>query len=177
MLVFVAARRRSAFCSQRYAGNKLILNLNRNHNLFHAVCNENGLKFSLDSWLPVTGMLTSELKLPNADMAVVEREKIVEYPLNAAHRYGARLDYRLSFGGLMKIKEHDCVVLTADLPGEELKAGDVGTVVHIHKGGAAYEVEFTTLDGYTLTVATVERKQLRPVSGRDVAHVRALQAV
>ena len=77
----------------------------------------------------------------------------------------------------MKIKEHDCVVLTADLPGEELKAGDVGTVVHIHKGGAAYEVEFTTLDGYTLTVATVERKQLRPVSGRDVAHVRALQAV
>jgi hypothetical protein len=50
-------------------------------------------------------------------------------------------------------------------------------VVHIHKGGAAYEVEFTTLDGYTLTVATVERKQLRPVSGRDVAHVRALQAV
>ena len=76
----------------------------------------------------------------------------------------------------MKIKEHDCVVLTADLPGEELEAGDVGTVVHIHKSGAAYEVEFTTLDGRTLTVATVERKQWRPVSRRDVAHVRQLQA-
>jgi hypothetical protein len=76
----------------------------------------------------------------------------------------------------MKIKEHDCVVLTTDLPGERLEAGDVGTVVHIHKDGAAYEVEFTTLDGRTLTVATVESQQLRPVSNRDVAHVRELQA-
>ncbi|MGO8697604.1 MAG: DUF4926 domain-containing protein, partial [Limisphaerales bacterium] len=41
----------------------------------------------------------------------------------------------------MKINEHDCVVLTADLPGEGLETGDVGTVIHIHKGGAAYEVE------------------------------------
>ena len=81
----------------------------------------------------------------------------------------------MSFGGLIKIKEHDCVVLTADLPGEELQAGDVGTVIHIHKGGAAYEVEFTTLDGRTLTVATVNKRQLRPVSNRDVAHVRELQ--
>jgi hypothetical protein len=77
----------------------------------------------------------------------------------------------------MKIKEHDCVVLTADFSGEGLKAGDVGTVVHIHKDAAAYEVEFTTLDGRTLTVATVENKKLRPVSRRDVAHVRELQAV
>jgi len=42
----------------------------------------------------------------------------------------------------MKIKEHDCVVLTRDLPAENLQAGDVGAVVHIHKGGVAYEVEF-----------------------------------
>ncbi len=32
----------------------------------------------------------------------------------------------------MSIKEHDCVVLTVDVPKEGLKAGDVGTVVHIH---------------------------------------------
>jgi hypothetical protein len=76
----------------------------------------------------------------------------------------------------MKIKEHDCVVLTADLSGEGMKAGDVGTVVHIHKDGAAYEVEFATLDGRTLTVTTVEAKKLRPVSRRDVSHVRELQA-
>jgi len=76
----------------------------------------------------------------------------------------------------MKINEHDCVVLKADLHGEELEIGDVGTVIHIHKGGTAYEVEFTTLDGRTLTVTTVEKKKLRPVSRRDVAHVRELQA-
>jgi hypothetical protein len=35
------------------------------------------------------------------------------------------------------INEHDCVVLTQDLPDEGLKAGDIGTVVHIHEGGAA----------------------------------------
>jgi hypothetical protein len=78
--------------------------------------------------------------------------------------------------GERRFNEHDCVVLTADLPGEKLQRSDVGTVVHIHKGGVAYEVEFTTLDGRTLTVATVESKKLRPVSRRDVAHVRELQA-
>ena len=74
----------------------------------------------------------------------------------------------------MRIKEHDCVVLTADLPEEKLKAGDVGTVVHIHEAGAAYEVEFTTLNGHTVAVATVANTQLRPVSGRDISHAREL---
>jgi hypothetical protein len=75
----------------------------------------------------------------------------------------------------MKIKEHDCVVLTADLPGENLEAGDVGTVVHIYKDNAAYEVEFTTLAGSTFAVATVEASQVRPVGKRDLTHVRELQ--
>ena len=75
----------------------------------------------------------------------------------------------------MKIKEHDCVVLTADLADEKLKAGDVGTVVHIHKDGVAYEVEFVTLTGRTVAVATVEAPQLRPVTQRDISHVRELQ--
>ncbi len=75
----------------------------------------------------------------------------------------------------MKIKEHDCVVLTADLPGDGLKAGDVGTVVHIHKNGEAYEVEFVTLTGKTVAVATVESSALRPISKRDISHVRELQ--
>jgi hypothetical protein len=76
----------------------------------------------------------------------------------------------------MKIKEHDCVVLRADLPGTGLKAGDVGTIVHIHKNGAAYEVEFATLAGRTVAVATVEAANLRPVSKRDISHVRELTA-
>lgn len=75
----------------------------------------------------------------------------------------------------MKIKEHDCVVLTASLPEEKLEAGDVGTVVHVHKGGVAYEVEFVTLAGETIAVATVEASQVRPIGKRDLNHVRELQ--
>jgi len=74
----------------------------------------------------------------------------------------------------MKIKEHDCVVLTHDLPAENLQAGDVGAVVHTHKGGIAYEVEFTTFTGRTVTVATVEASHLRPVGRHDIAHARKL---
>lgn len=72
------------------------------------------------------------------------------------------------------IREHDCVVLTVDLPEARLIAGDVGTVVHIHQGGAAYEVEFTTLDGHTVAVVTVADDQLRPVSSCDISHVREM---
>lgn len=72
------------------------------------------------------------------------------------------------------IREHDCIVLTANLPDDGLVAGDVGTVVHIHRDAAAYEVEFMTLTGKTIAVTTVLPSQLRPVSKRDVAHVREL---
>ena len=74
----------------------------------------------------------------------------------------------------MKIKEHDCVVLTKNLPEENLEAGDVGTVVHIHNDGVAYEVEFITLAGDTVAVTTVEASDLRPVGKRDISHVREL---
>ena len=61
----------------------------------------------------------------------------------------------------MKIKEHDRVVLTTDLPAEKLEAGDVGTVVHVYRDGLAYEVEFFTLDGSTAAVVTVEAAQVK----------------
>jgi hypothetical protein len=72
------------------------------------------------------------------------------------------------------IREHDCVVLTQDLPEEDLRAGDVGTVVHIHRGGEAYEVEFITLTGQTVAVVTLVPSQLRPVGRRDISHAREL---
>lgn len=75
------------------------------------------------------------------------------------------------------IKEHHCVVLTVNLADEELEAGDASTVVHIHGSGVAYEVEFVSLDGHAVAVATVASNQLRPVSSRDMSHVRELQAV
>jgi len=74
------------------------------------------------------------------------------------------------------INEHDCVVLTQDVPGESLVAGDVGTVVHIHQGGAGYEVEFMTLTGHTLAVVTLLSGQVRPIARQDLVHVRELAA-
>ena len=47
------------------------------------------------------------------------------------------------------------VVLTEDIPNEGLKAGDVGTSVHVHGNEKAYEVEFVTLTGVTVAAATV----------------------
>ena len=73
--------------------------------------------------------------------------------------------------------EHERVVLTEDLPQENLQAGDVGTVVFVHQHGAAYEVEFLTLDGVTVSVATVEANQLRPVGQADITHARSLAGV
>lgn len=71
------------------------------------------------------------------------------------------------------IKEHDVVVLTTSLPDERLEAGDVGTVVHLYADGQAYAVEFTTLDGQTVAVATVETSQVRPADEGDMTHARA----
>lgn len=72
------------------------------------------------------------------------------------------------------IAEHERVVLTAAIPAEGLESGDVGTVVHIYKDGLAYEVEFTTLDGKTAVVATLEAAQVRPVGQREITHARQL---
>jgi hypothetical protein len=72
------------------------------------------------------------------------------------------------------IAEHERVVLTVDVPSEGLESGDVGTVVHIYKDGQAFEVEFTTLDGKTAAVATLEATQVRPVGKREITHARQL---
>ena len=72
------------------------------------------------------------------------------------------------------INEHECVVLTEDLPAESLKTGDIGTVVHIHQDGTAYEVEFMTLAGETVAVTTLASTQVRPLGRSDMAHAREL---
>lgn len=75
------------------------------------------------------------------------------------------------------IREHDGIVLTEDMPAEGLQAGDVGTVIHIHQDAAAYEVEFMTFTGQTVAVATILPNQLRPVTRRDLTHVRHLTTI
>ena len=77
--------------------------------------------------------------------------------------------------GNMMIKEHDRIVLKTAVAAEGLEAGDVGTVVHVYRDGLAYEVEFTTLNGDTAAVITVEAAQVRPVHEREITHARELQ--
>ena len=76
-------------------------------------------------------------------------------------------------------KEHEQIVLTADVlgdEGKELKPGDVGTVIHVHPGNAAVVVEFMSLDGDTVAIATVLPSQARPVTSADITHARTVPA-
>ncbi|MBI2849381.1 MAG: DUF4926 domain-containing protein [Chloroflexi bacterium] len=73
------------------------------------------------------------------------------------------------------LKEHDRIVLTGDIPEEGLKAGDVGTIVHVHQHGEAFEVEFLALDGHTAAIATVMAPQLRAVTTGDITHARQMK--
>jgi len=70
------------------------------------------------------------------------------------------------------IQELDTVVLTRDIPAERLRKGDLGAVVLVHQNGAAYEVEFVTLDGQTLALVTLPADAVRAVTGRELPHVR-----
>src|SRR5437773_9766696 len=74
------------------------------------------------------------------------------------------------------IRELDDVVLECDLPQHGLKRGDVGTIVLVlvHGDGAGFEVEFTTLDGETVAVTTLDAKEIREVDGNGIAHARGL---
>ena len=74
------------------------------------------------------------------------------------------------------LAEHEVVVLRAGLPTHGLVAGDVGTVVFVHRGGEAYEVEFATADGRTIAVETLAANRIRRVPDRHVLHARPLVA-
>ena len=68
--------------------------------------------------------------------------------------------------------EHQRVVLTKPVAAEHLEPGDVGTVVHVYRDRSAYEVEFTTLEGGTAAVVTVEATDVRPVRHDEITHAR-----
>jgi len=70
------------------------------------------------------------------------------------------------------IAEHASIVLTVDIPAAGLEAGEVGVVVHVHGNGEAYEVEFMTLAGGTLTIETLEARRIREAGNLDIPHVR-----
>ena len=71
----------------------------------------------------------------------------------------------------MKIKELDAVVLDRDLPGEGLRRGDLGAVVHVY-GPDGLEVEFVTASGRTQALVTLRVEDVRPVGDQDLIAVR-----
>jgi hypothetical protein len=73
------------------------------------------------------------------------------------------------------IYELQSVALTRDVPSLGLVIGDVGTVVFVHRNHESFEVEFITAEGHTLGVETLERSEVRPLSGNSIMHVRELE--
>lgn len=72
--------------------------------------------------------------------------------------------------------ELSTVALAEDLPDYGLRVGDLGTIVLVH-AGKGYEVEFMTLDGETIAVASLQPHQVRAVGKREVAQARVLEPV
>jgi len=76
----------------------------------------------------------------------------------------------------MTIAEHAVVVLKRDLTQHNLRAGDVGAVVHVYDHGKAYEVEFVTGAGQTLAVETLLAGDVRPLGSGEILHTRSVTA-
>lgn len=75
----------------------------------------------------------------------------------------------------MVFKEHERIVLTSDVAGdqgEELKPGDADVIIHIHPRAEAFVVDFFALEGETAAIATVLPSQMRPVTGKEITHAR-----
>ncbi|MBI3985762.1 MAG: DUF4926 domain-containing protein [Lentisphaerae bacterium] len=72
------------------------------------------------------------------------------------------------------IGEHERIVLTRNLLEQGLIEGDVGTVVHVHPCGEAFEVEFVALDGETAAIATLRADQVRAVHKHEITHARQM---
>lgn len=71
------------------------------------------------------------------------------------------------------------VILTRDLPDDDLKAGDVGTVVdrHVVPGMEdGYSIEFFDMTGQTVAVVTIPTSLLRSPTHADRPAVREMAA-
>jgi hypothetical protein len=72
------------------------------------------------------------------------------------------------------LQEHDLAALTRDLDDYGLKMNDVGAVVHRYGNSEALEVEFVAADGSTIALLTLITRDVRPILGHEILHVRPL---
>jgi hypothetical protein len=66
------------------------------------------------------------------------------------------------------------VVLTRDVPEYDLRAGDIGTVVHVHPERGII-VEFVRASGETQALAELTSADVRPVGDEDLLSVRRVR--
>jgi hypothetical protein len=74
------------------------------------------------------------------------------------------------------IQELEIVTLTRDLPSAGLKAGNAGTVVAVHRGGEAYDVEFLDGEGLTLALERLRAVDIQPIRRRKGARAHWIAA-
>ena len=74
------------------------------------------------------------------------------------------------------VQELERVALTDDLPQHGLKAGDIGMVVHIYGERQGYEVEFVTVNGELIALASVYPSQIRQLEPDEIASARRVKS-
>jgi hypothetical protein len=78
----------------------------------------------------------------------------------------------------MTLALYQRVVLTQDLPKEELRAGDVGVIVEHYTARAdvpeGYELEVFAANGQAITVVSVPAAAVREATEREVLSVREM---
>ncbi len=74
------------------------------------------------------------------------------------------------------IRELDTVVLNRDVPEADLRAGDLGAVVHVYDH-ATIEVEFVTASGRTQALQMLSAADVRPVRDDDLLAVRSASSM
>lgn len=73
--------------------------------------------------------------------------------------------------------ELESVVLKTDIKECGLEKGDIGTVIHIYKGGKALEIEFATAEGKTIAVLTLAPDKVRPMAKTEILHARGFTTI
>jgi len=72
------------------------------------------------------------------------------------------------------MNELDTVVVNKNIPEHGIMKGDIGVIVHTYDKNQVMEVEFVSGAGETLGVVTLSTKDVRPMNGDEILHVREL---
>jgi len=71
-------------------------------------------------------------------------------------------------------KELDTAVLARNLPAHRLVEGDIGAIVYRSPDGRAFDVEFVTADGRTVTVERLAASDVRTMRNDEILHARRI---